>query len=48
MMEQIEHNRVTLDLQALGQWSVGLDLSKVRNMDNQFGTEGVGCPPNIF
>ena len=41
MMEQIEQNRVTLDLQALGQWSVGLNLARVRNTDNHFGTEGV-------
>ena len=28
-------------LQLLGQWSAGLNLAKVRNMDNHFGTEGV-------
>jgi hypothetical protein len=29
------------NLQLLGQWSVGLNLAKIKNTDNYFGTEGV-------
>ena len=31
------------NLQLLGQWSAGLNLAKIKNTDNHFGTDGVAC-----